>query len=421
MTTATSDPRSKRGLVKSAIIIVDFAFVNGGNGQVGLSSSVALAQSGIETVVFAATGPVAPFLIGVQNLRVICLDQPEFIKDSNIARGALRGLWNFKARRALMTLLKTFDPSSTIVHMHSWTKSLSSSVASAIKESGFSLAVTIHDYFAFCPNGSFYDHQKEAPCRLEPMSLACISANCDPRSRAQKAYRVARQVVTERFAGIPRSIKYYIAVSPFSRAIAEPHLGNTTIFDVANPIEATQHRPADPGGTADFVYVGRLSREKGTDVFARAAEVTGTRAVFVGDGPLKDSMIASSPKAEFTGWLSRSDVRARLQRARALVLPSRWYEASPLVVPEASALGIPSIVSDVCAARYSIIDGVTGLTFRSGDHVDLGLKLTALNDPALARLMGRAAYDKFWSNPPLMPRHVSELRDVYETILSERF
>jgi glycosyltransferase involved in cell wall biosynthesis len=127
-----------------------------------------------------------------------------------------------------------------------------------------------------------------------------------------------------------------------------------------------------------------------------------------------------APGAEFTGWLGRDGVRERLRGARALVLPSRWYEASPLVVPEAAALGIPAIVADRCAAKLSIIDGVSGLTFRSGDIVDLAEKLKILSNRRLAAVMGKAAYDNFWADPPLMQRHLGALRDVYETILGER-
>ncbi len=405
--------------VKTAIIVADYAFVNGGNGQVGLSSALALARAGIHTMVLAATGPVDAHLIGVPLLEVICLDQSDFLNDSNRGRGALRGLWNFSAAQAMRTILAGCDPRTTVVHIHSWMKALSSSVARVANELSFPMVLTIHDYFTFCPNGSFYDHKKKAPCRLQPMSLACITANCDPRSGSQKAYRVARQFVTEHVGGIPIRVQNFIFVSRYSKEISERYLPHSArFFDVDNPIDVVRLPRVDVKRNELFAFVGRLSPEKGADIFSLAAKHAGAKALFVGDGPIGPDIRAGFSQAEYTGWVPHTDVQAHLRRARALVLPSRWYEASPLVVPEALALGIPVIVSDVCAARYDIVDGVTGLTFRSGDEQDLSRKLRALADPDLADHMGSAAYEAYWARPSSMDRHIVRLVDVYDRILT---
>jgi glycosyltransferase involved in cell wall biosynthesis len=403
----------------TVIIVSDYASVTGGNGAVALSSAVGLARSGIRTIVFAATGPISNELLGVDGLDVVCMESPDFLSDPVRSRGALRGLWDFDAAKMIGRILVGCDPATTVVHVHSWTKALSASVIAAARSAGFSIVVTLHDYFAFCPNGSLYDHEKQAPCLLRPMGAKCITANCDPRSRVQKAYRVARQAVANRFAQIPAGVKFFICVSAYSREVAAPNLGTSTIFDVRNPIEAERESPADPGANSEFVYVGRISREKGTDIFAMASKIANVPATFVGDGPFRDVTLETAPSAAYTGWLSREAVRARLRTARALVLPSRWYEASPLVVPEAAAIGIPAIVSDGCAAIDAIVDGVTGLKFRSGDAGDLAAKMSTLN-PELASAMGRAAYERFWSDPPLMATHVEALNEVYSTILGRR-
>jgi glycosyltransferase involved in cell wall biosynthesis len=308
-------PETRPSKLTAAIVVADCAFVNGGNGQVALSTAVALAQSGVETTLFAASGPVAPVLLDIPHLTVVCLDQPEVLNDPSIARGAIRGLWNFRAAGELRKVLSACDPATTIVHLHSWSKALSSSVARAAFDAKFPVVVTIHDYFSFCPNGSLYDHEKQEPCTLVPMSVACAAANCDPRNRAHKAYRVARQFIAERIAGLPSGIENFICVSAFSRAIAQPHLGNARIFDVDNPIEATPETPVDVRKNDEFVYIGRLSREKGADVFAEAAAIAGVKAVFVGDGPLDETMRQLAPHAEFTGWLAPRCVRGSHARA----------------------------------------------------------------------------------------------------------
>ena len=185
-----------------------------------------------------------------------------------------------------------------------------------------------------------------------------------------------------------------------------------------NPIEAVQGPPADVASNSSFVCIGRLSFEKGGTLLAHAACELGIPLTFVGDGPMKDDIVRAYPEATFTGWLNSSSVGMQMQQARALVLPSLCYETQGLVVSEAAARGLPAIVPDRCAARDTVVDGVTGLWFRSGDHYDLRDKLRFLHErPELAARMGRAAYERFWANPPTVDRHVVELEAVYNMIL----
>ena len=111
-------------------------------------------------------------------------------------------------------------------------------------------------------------------------------------------------------------------------------------------------------------------------------------------------------------------VMAELRKARALVFPSLLYETDGLSVVEAAALGIPAIVSDVSAARASIVDGVTGLLFKAGDPKDLAEKMSALRDDETGTRMGRAAHAHYWKNPRTLERHVQELEHTYEQVLA---
>ena len=42
-------------------------------------------------------------------------------------------IWNRDAARGMRALLDTLDPADTVVHLHSWTKALSSSVVRAVR------------------------------------------------------------------------------------------------------------------------------------------------------------------------------------------------------------------------------------------------------------------------------------------------
>ena len=75
--------------------------------------------------------------------------------------------------------LDGFDPHKTIVHVHGWTKSLSSSVVQEALQRDFQIVISLHDYFVACPNGGFYNYKKKHICRLKPLSKACVLSNCD--------------------------------------------------------------------------------------------------------------------------------------------------------------------------------------------------------------------------------------------------
>jgi glycosyltransferase involved in cell wall biosynthesis len=403
----------------NVVVVNDFAQVNGGAAQVALSSANALSERGHAVTLFSAVSdPCERAQRGA--VKVVCTHQHDIASDPSRARAALQGLWNLSAQRAIGELLAELDPRDTVVHFHGWTKALSSSVIRESLSRGFGAVTTLHEYFSACPNGGFFNYQQQAICPLVPLSAACITTHCDSRSYAQKLWRVGRQVVQRGAGDFPGGMRHFISVTDFSAAILRRYLPpDAAIHAVPNPIDVPHQPYAAVEDASGFVYVGRLSPEKGCLLLAKACSSLGVPLTFVGEGPMRDAIHSLYPAAKFTGWLSPEDVRAEITRARALALPSLWYETQGLVVNEAAALGVPAIVPDNCAARESVLDGVTGLWFRTADEADLKDKLDRLErDPALAAAMGKAAYQRFWNDPPTLERHVCELEKVYRQVLA---
>ncbi|WP_444718906.1 glycosyltransferase family 4 protein [Paucibacter soli] len=165
--------------------------------------------------------------------------------------------------------------------------------------------------------------------------------------------------------------------------------------------------------------VARLVRHKGQELFLRACEQAGVPAVCIGEGPDQAELQQRFPRARFTGQLAREQVQAEMLRARALVLPSLWYETQGLVVDEAAALGLPAIVSDACAATDAVQHGRNGLVFRSGDADALANALQRLHeDGSYAQALGRQAFERFWRDPPTPANHARELLQAYAGVLA---
>jgi glycosyltransferase involved in cell wall biosynthesis len=402
------------------VIVVDHANITGGQTKVALESARGLKRAGHQPIVFAAAGPVDPAL-GVDDIKVVCLDQPDILNNPSRIHAAAQGLWNFAAAERLRDLLAYLPRETTVVHVHGWAKALSPSIARPIANSGLPAVYTIHEYFLFCPNGGFYNYQTRRACALEPMSIACLTTNCDSRSYAQKLWRSARQIVMERVADLPAAFGDFITISNFQAEVVGGKLpGVARLHNVSNPIDCLDPGPKPRAASGDFVFVGRIAQEKGPLLFAGAARQAGVAPVFVGDGPAADELRSQFPEAKILGWKRADEVSALMRAARALVFPSLWYEGQPLTVMEAKALGTPVVVSDACAGREEIEDDIAGRWFTSGDSGSLAEALTALKDDALIEALSAGAYRSFWSDPPTLVRHVAAIVDIYRQMLSRR-
>lgn len=89
-------------------------------------------------------------------------------------------------------------------------------------------------------------------------------------------------------------------------------------------------------------FVGRLSHEKGPDIFAEITKDMPYPITMYGDGPMMAELKSRYPHVDFKGMCKMEDY---WQDIRVVVMPSR-YEGLPLAALEAMARGIPVIASN---------------------------------------------------------------------------
>jgi tetratricopeptide (TPR) repeat protein len=94
-----------------------------------------------------------------------------------------------------------------------------------------------------------------------------------------------------------------------------------------------------------------------------------------------------------------------------LIVPSIWWENSPLVIQEAFAAGRPVICSDIGGMAEKVIDGVSGFHFRVNDAADLAARIEhCISQPALW-----AEMRKNLPQPLSIEEAVDRLIPLYET------
>lgn len=352
------------------VIVSDFGYVEGGAVAVAVKTALLLASEGRKVVFFCGEGPICEDL-ALSDVETVCLDMPSINSNPSRLNAIRNGIWNSHAYESFLGLLKRGDLKDAIVHVHTWTKVLSSAVFAAATENGNPILLTVHDYFSVCPNGGFYDYNEKRICERKPMSGSCICRNCDKRSYAQKLWRVARQARQDRWVRNNPKV-HYAFVSEYCREILIPFLHSEYSYVVLrNPIDHL--KCSDDRHEHDaFLFIGRVSPEKGADLFCEAVTAIGAKGIVIGDGEMLTELQARYPQIEFTGWVKPEQMRLHgINRAIAMVQPSRWHETALLTPLQMLEQGVPCIVPDRCAARDYVEEGVNGLLFKTGDVEDL--------------------------------------------------
>ncbi|QSN60668.1 glycosyltransferase family 4 protein [Caballeronia sp. M1242] len=136
------------------------------------------------------------------------------------------------------------------------------------------------------------------------------------------------------------------------------------------------------GNKPVFLFVGRLSAEKGIDTLVDAFKqlrknVPNAELRIVGTGPLGDDLKKQVSEAglqdavHFLGSLQDEPLSREYFGATCMVLPSK-REPWGLVTNEALSHGCPVIVSESCGCVPElVVEGVSGYSFPAGDVASL--------------------------------------------------
>ena len=257
------------GKLKNIVVVNDFDYIQGGASKVAIETANVLVD---EYNVIFFSGDTKNDQSLNKKVKRICTNQGEALKDKNKIRGFFNGIYNFKAKRRFKELLKTLNKDETIIHVHGWTKCLSSSVFRIAWKMDFKVVLTLHDYFTACPNGGYFNYKKNEICPLKPLSFKCCKCNCDSRNYFFKLYRVLRQFIQNKIVKLNNKLTDVITLSDFSENILKNTLNkNTKIHRVNNPIDLDKNaKIVDYKKNDYYLYVGRVSQEKGVDIFCRA-------------------------------------------------------------------------------------------------------------------------------------------------------
>lgn len=151
-----------------------------------------------------------------------------------------------------------------------------------------------------------------------------------------------------------------------------------------------------------FIMVGRLLREKGVDVYVKAARIVkqkhpNVRFVLLGGlvdtpGAITNSEVQTWLDEGVVEWYGHVPVYSWLAQSSVFVLPSYYREGSPVSIQEAMAIGRPVITTNVPGCRQTVLDGVNGFLIPPHSAKCLADKMQKfIMRPELVVIMGLAS------------------------------
>lgn len=338
---------------------------------------------------------------------------------------AKRLFYSVESRRKIERLIQQNLPD--IAHLHMIEHQISPSILDSLKRYSIPIVQTVHQYKLICPNYLLFNPLRGEICEkcIEGRYFRAFLSRCHKNSLLQSGL-VALETYLHRFLRIYEKVDIFLAPSHFMRKkLIEGGIPPQKVRHLFYTLNLNEY-PCQPSYENYFVYYGRLSAEKGLFTLLKAVEkVRGVKLLIIGDGPLRESLVRVvkqrnlTPKVEFCGYMGKEEIKGIVGRAKFVVVPSEWYENSPLVIYESFSMGKPVIGSRIGGIPELVDQDVNGLLFEPGHPEDLAEKIQLLWETPVERIReyGRAAREK--AEKEFSPQvHYQRLLSVYEELLS---
>ena len=249
---------------------------------------------------------------------------------------------------------------------------------------------------------------------------------CHKQSCVASAIVAIESFINDILDNYRKNIRLFISPSFFLRnKLIEYGWPADQIKYVPNFLDLSKFEPKFIPGNY-FLYLGRLSKEKGLSTLIRSfLELKNSKVhlVIAGDGPIRgnlEKLVESDTNIHFTGHLSSDALRDLTRNALSVVIPSECYENAPISVIEALAYGKPVIGAAIGGIPEMVKDGVNGFLFQSGDKKTLTQILYRVLNLTSAQIadMGVAGREKV-EQEYSSESHYHQLMRVYHDVLKE--
>lgn len=324
-------------------------------------------------------------------------------------------IWSSDSAQEFSNVLTSFKPD--IVHVHNTFPLISPAIYWVAQRHNIPVVQTLHNFRLFCPQGMLLRDSKVCEDCLGKVPWRGVLNKCYRESYLQSAV-LSSMLITHRLMGTwQNKVSRYIALNKFCRdKFIEGGLPAAKISVKPNFVDFGIPVDYERSG---FLYVGRLSHEKGIATLANALRNDTYSFIRVAGSGDQEDLLRPYSNVKLLGMLNQDAIRDEMYRASALVMPSIWYENFPRTLVEAFACGLPVVASRIGALADLVEDGVTGLLFDPSSSEDLAKKLRWVREnPEEMKKMGQSARQHYLSSfTPAI--NYKQLIDIYRQAMGK--
>lgn len=329
--------------------------------------------------------------------------------------------FNWSAYRKTRKAIAAFCPD--VVHIHNLHFAASPSVLYAAKHAGVPFVCTLHNYRLLCPSAILFHNGQPFLDSLERnFPWKAVRKGVYKNSKAL-TFWMAFSMQVHHWLGTWHMPAKYIALSGHASKIFQNSRLNLPAAQIVvkpNFCSLPLLTPQERGD--DFLFVGRLSVEKGIPLLLQVFTKTNHRLIIAGDGPMKEEVIRTTQahaNITYVGSLKKEDLMRLMQQCTALVFPSIWYEGMPLTIIEAFACGLPVLATKLGAMEYMVTPGEDGLLFEAGNAQEVRAVLDEWQsftptEKSVFGLHARATYER-WYTPE---KNLQQLLAIYADVMA---
>jgi glycosyltransferase involved in cell wall biosynthesis len=290
--------------------------------------------------------------------------------------GALQfimSIWNIIAARKVRNTVNEFKPD--IIHLHNWHFASGPIIIRTARKLGVPIVLTLHNYRLLCPSATLLHKSQIFTNSLKASFPWQAINNKVYRNSSLLTFWLALVIWFHKIIGTWKLVDKYIALTPFAKEL----LLNSSFYKHVVQVDVKPNFVEQPVRSISakqvfFVFVGRLSEEKGLRILLDTFKSSQHKLIIIGDGPLAQEVkqaCSINQNIEWLGALQKQKVLKILEQATAMIFPSICYEGMPMTILEAFSVGTPIIASKIGAMTSLIDDGCTGYHFETGNSESL--------------------------------------------------
>lgn len=339
------------------------------------------------------------------------------------ARAGLKAVWNAEACRDVDEAISRFQPD--VVHVHTPFPLMSPAVFRAAHRRGIATVATVHSFRYSCIAATCFRNGRICEdCVGRVLKLDGIRHRCYQDSLGASTALTLSLAVHRGLGTFDTHVDRYLTLTQFAKdllrrdGIAESRIDvkANSVPDPGTPVAQTDD------GEPYVAFAGRLVEVKGVHTLLEAWRQVGKghKLRIAGDGqlaPLVRQHAAADESIEYLGWIDEDAVTRLMVGAKAVVVPSEWYEAGcPLVALRSLSVGTPVVVSDLENLSAEVLADQAGWGFAVGNPQALAETLRTvlgnLPDTRSARVRARRSYLHRFSPTA----NVEKLESVYQEV-----